>query len=389
MINTFLMLRSFHISAVILTAVLLFFESASAQFEKPGSSRSIFAGASGVTFGGISQTWTIKDSGTISQQSAPVVISVPLSNRMLMSVTNSGASSSFDTSSYSGIVDTRLSLSYVFPGDKFWLTGGVSIPTGKTKLAPQELVLTSLVSQTAFAYRVPTFGQGLSGNIALVYAGTITRRMVLGIGLSYFYKGMYEPVEAASKFEYDAGDELSVNMGYDFITYSKVARLSFDVTATYFLDDNLNGKKVFRSGPRFIGLAAYSIKAGSMNHLVQLRSRYRLPNTFYTSTSEMKNEATLQIEGQYTLSYPVAEWLQASGVAELKHFGVDQVIVGGVPVETGKADIVSIGADGTFLFSSVIFPTLSLRYATGTVMMDERSRDVQGIEAGLSVRVIF
>ncbi len=383
------MLRSFHISAVILTAVLLFFESASAQFEKPGSSRSIFAGASGVTFGGITQTWTIKDSGTISQQSAPVVISVPLSNRMLMSVTNSGASSSFDTSSYSGIVDTRLSLSYVFPGDKFWLTGGVSIPTGKTKLAPQELVLTSLVSQTAFAYRVPTFGQGLSGNIALVYAGTITRRMVLGIGLSYFYKGMYEPVEAASKFEYDAGDELSANLGYDFITFSKVARLSFDVTATYFLDDNLNGKKVFRSGPRFIGLAAYSIRSGSMNHLVQIRSRYRLPNTFYTSTSEMKNDATLQIEGQYTLSYPVMEWLQASGVVELKHFGVDQVIVGGVPVETGKADIVSIGADGTFLFSSVIFPTLSLRYATGTVMMDQRSRDVQGIEAGLSVRVVF
>lgn len=383
------MLRSFHISAVLLTAVLLFFDNASAQFEQPGGSRSIFAGASGVTVGAVSQQWTIKDSGSIMQQSSPFSLSVPLSNRMLMSVTNSGASTSFGSEKVSGIVDTRVSLSYVFPGDKFWLTGGVSVPTGKTKLTTSQLTLASLVSQTAFAYRVPTFGQGVSGNIAVVYAGTITRRMVLGIGLSYFYKGKYEPVEAASKFEYDAGDEFSVNLGYDFITFSKVARLSFDMTATYFLDDQLNGSTVFRSGPRFIGLAAYSIKSGSMNHLVQLRSRYRLPNTFYNSGTATKNEATLQMEGQYTVSYPIAEWLQGSAVGELKNFASDQVLVGGVPIESGKAQVISVGADGTFLFSTVIYPTLSLRYATGSVTMENKVRDVHGIEAGLMIRVVF
>ena len=277
----------------------------------------------------------------------------------------------------------------MFPGDKIWLTGGVSVPTGKTKLTTPQLKLASLVSQTAFAYRVPTFGQGLSGNMAIVYAGTITRRMVLGIGVSYYYKGKYEPVEAASKFEYDAGDEISVNLGYDFITFSKVARLSFDMTATYFLDDQLNGTNVFRSGPRFIGLAAYSIKSGSMNHLVQLRSRYRLPNTFYNSGTATKNEAALQMEGQYTLSYPVAEWLQGSAVGEVKNFASDQVLVGGVPIESGKAQIFSIGADGTFLFSSVIYPTLTLRYATGSVTMENKAKDVHGIEAGLMIRVIF
>ncbi|MFZ4619645.1 MAG: hypothetical protein ACOYNS_03740 [Bacteroidota bacterium] len=389
MINTFLMLRSSHISAVILTAVLLFFDIASAQFEQPGGSRSIFAGASGVTLGAVAQSWTIKDSGTISQQSAPFSLSVPLSNRMLMSVTNSGASTSFGSEKVTGIVDTRVSLSYVFPGDKIWLTGGLSVPTGKTKLTSPQLSLMSLVSQTAFAYRVPTFGQGLSGNIAVVYAGSITRRMVLGVGLSYFYKGKYEPVEATSTFNYDAGDELSANLGYDFITFSKVARLSLDMTATYFLDDKLNGKTVFRSGPRFIGLIAYSLKSGSMNHLLQLRSRYRLPNTFFNGTTETKYDATLQLEGQYSLSYPAAEWLQSSGVIEIKNFSSDQVPVGGVPVETGKAQIISAGADGTFLFSTIVYPTISLRYATGTVVMENHSKDVHGIEAGLLVRVVF
>ena len=383
------MFRSFHISAVIITAISLFFDTASAQFDQPGGSKSIFSSASGVTFGGTQQQWTLQDSGTISQQSAPVSISVPLANRVLFSIINSGAITTFDTSKVSSLVDTRLSLSYVFPGEKFWLTGGVSIPTGKTKLNASQLQLASLISQTAFAYHVPTFGQGLSGNVAIVYAGTLTRRMVLGLGLSYFYKGKYEPVEAFSKFEYDAGDEFSLNLGYDFITYSKIARISFDLTATYFLEDKLNGATVFHSGPRIVGLVSYSLKTGNLNHILQLHIRYRLPNTFYSGTVTTKYDVTTQFEGQYALSMPLNEWLLGTGVVGTKIFTADQIPVGGIPVETGKAQIGSAGCDATFLFSDIIFPTLSFRYAMGNVTLENKVKDVHGFEIGLGIRVAF
>jgi len=389
MINTSLMLRSFHISTVIFAVTLLFFDTTLAQFEQPGGSKSLFSGASGMSLGGTQQQWTLQDSGTISQQSAPISISIPLGDRMLFSVTNSGATTKFDTAKVSSIVDTRLSLSYVFPGEKFWLTGGVSMPTGKTKLNTSQLQLAALISQTAFAYRVPTFGQGLSGNIAIVYAGTITRRMVVGLGASYYYKGMYEPVEAASKFEYDAGDEFSLNLGYDFITYSKIARISLDLTATYFFEDKLNGTTVFHSGPRMIGLAAYTIKTGSMNHLLQIRVRYRLPNTFYNGSTTTKYDATTQTEGLYSLSYPLNEWLLGTAVGELKMFTADQIPVAGVPIETGKAAIGSTGFDVTFLFSDFFYPTLNVRYALGNITLEGVSRDVQGVEAGLGVRIVF
>ncbi len=389
MINTTLELRSSHISTVVLLVTVLFFHTALAQFEQPGGSKSLFSGASGITFGGTQQQWTVQDSGTIVQQSAPVSISVPLANRFLLSVTNSGAITTFDTSKVSSIADTRLSLSYVFPGEKIWLTGGVSLPTGMTHLTSSQLQLTSLISQTAFAYRVPTFGQGLSGNIAVVYAGTITRRMVVGLGASYYYKGKYEPVEASAKFEYDAGDEFSVNLGYDFISYTKIARLSFDLTATYFLEDKLNGKTVFRSGPRCVGLAAYSLKTGNLNHLLQVRVRYRLPNTFYNGAATTTYNKTIQMEGQYSLSYPLSQWLLGTAVGELKLFTADQIPVGGVPIETGKAQIGSAGADVTFLFSDIFYPTLNIRYALGNITLDNNKKDVRGIEAGLTIRIVF
>lgn len=372
--------------------LFLFFETSQAQFDQAGGNRSLFAGASGVTIGATHQQWTIQDSGTVSQQSAPITVSVPLSNRSLMTITNSGYSSGFDTAKLSGLVDTRLMFSYVFPGDKFWLSGGVSVPTGKTKLTSSELQLSSLVSQAAFAYRTPSVGQGLNGNLSLVYAGTITRRMVLGIGLSYYYKGTYDPVKAIT-LSYDPGDEFSANLGFDYITFSKAARFSIDITGTYFLQDKAKDAvkqyTVFQSGPRAIVVAAYSLKAGPSSHAVQLRFRYRQPNTFYSNNIATKYDAALQTEGLYSFSTPLAEWLQGSAVAEAKLFAADQVPIGGIPVETGKANIVSAGVDGTFLFSTVVMPTLSLRAASGTVTLENKVRSVTGLEAGLGVRVMF
>ena len=372
--------------------LFMFFETGSAQFDQAGGSRSIFAGASGVTIGAVHQQWTIKDSGTVSQQSAPVTVSVPLSNRSLMTITNSGYASGFDTAKLSGLIDTRLMFSYVFPGDKIWLSGGVSVPTGKTKLTSSELQLSSLVSQAAFAYRTPSVGQGLNGNLSLVYAGTITRRMVLGLGLSYYYKGKYDPVKAIT-LSYDPGDEFSANLGFDYITFSKAARFSIDITGTYFLEDKAKDAvkqyTVFKSGPRAIAVAAYSLKTGSSAHAVQVRFRYRQPNTFYSNSVATKYDAALQTEGLYSFSTPLTEWLQGSAMAEAKIFAADQVPIGGVPVETGKANIYSAGVEGTFLFSPVVMPTVTLRMASGKMTLENKVRSVTGLEAGLGVRVMF
>jgi hypothetical protein len=391
MINTSFKLYNLHISAVILTALLVFFETASGQIEK-GTDKSIFRGASGVTFGGIQQQWELKDSkgvsvGTLQQQSAPVNVSLPLLNRLLLSISNSGAISTFDTASSTNIVDTRIALSYVFPGEKFWLTGNVSLPTGKTELDAADIYMTSLLGQTAFGYKVPTFGQGLSGNLSMVYAASLTRRMVLGIGLSYFYKGPFKPLKSAG-IEYDAGDEISLNIGCDYITYGKNARLSVDLTSTYFMQDKLSGSgAVFESGPRAIATLIYALKTENVNHTLQLRGRYRLQNNFISSNK--KYDASMQVEGQYSLGTMLFSGLYGTLVGEGKYYTPDQIPSGVTYIETGNAQILSGGADVTVVSWGWIQPTIGARYAMGAITISGANYDVNGLEANLTFRVTF
>jgi hypothetical protein len=378
MINTSFKLHNLHISV------------------EKASDKSIFRGASGVTFGAVHQEWQLKDSlgekiGTIKQQSAPVTVSVPLANRLLLTVTNSGVSSHYSTLNSMNIIDTRVGFSFVFPGEKFWFTGSVSVPTGKTKLSTEDLELTNKLSQTAFGYKVPTFGQGLSGNASLVYAGSLTRRMVLGFGLSYFYKGSYNPV-AVSTSKYDPGDEISLNMGFDYITYSKDARISLDVTSTYFFDDALidasKTEGAFRSGPRVIGTVIYSLKTGAVQHTALLRTRYRLPNTYILNNSA-KSDASLQVEGQYAFGTMLNTWCYASIVGEGKYYTPDQIVLSSSVVETGNAAIGAAGADLTVVSWGWIQPTLGARYAMGNLTISGADYDVNGIDASLTVRVAF
>jgi len=393
MINTSFKLYNTHISAVLLIATLVFFETVTAQLEK-GSDKSIFRGASGITFGGVQQQWNLNDVdgvsvGTLMQQSAPVSVSVPLANRLLLSVTNSGVNTRFetltDTTTSLNIIDTRVSLSYVFPGEKFWLTGSVSLPTGKTELDQLDLAMTSILGQTAFGYKAPTFGQGLSGNLSMVYAASLTRRMVLGIGLSYFYKGPFKPLKG-STVEYDAGDEISLNIGLDYITYGKDARFSVDVTSTYFMQDKVSGSgPVFESGPRAIGTVIYSLKTGSINHTLQLRSRYRLQNNFISSNK--KYDASLQIEGMYSPGTLLMNGLYGALVVEGKYYTPDQIPSGITYTETGNAQIVSGGTDLTIVNWGWVQPTVGFRYGLGSITISGADYDVSGLDANLTLRI--
>ncbi|MDD8019350.1 MAG: hypothetical protein PHP42_13340 [Bacteroidota bacterium] len=365
-----------------------------AQMSKPGyDEKLLFRGITGITIGGVQQQWTLKDSGTFNQQSAPISIALPIGNRILFMATNSVAYTKFDTTRVQGFTDTRVSLSYILPGDKFWLTAGASFPTGKTQLASQELRLMTTISQTALGYHVPVFGQGLNGNLGLAYATSLARRVVIGLGTSYSYKGKYEPITDAgstTKIEYDPGDEVSGNIGLDYITFSKTARVSIDITGTYFFEDKLSGQKIFQSGSRIMGFFVYALKAGDASHMLNVRSRYRLQNTFYDATTTTKYDATSQVEGQYTFTIPLNSWLVGSAVGELKYYTPDQIPLGGEIIETGKAIVGSFGPDFLFIINgSIITPMVNLRYSMGTVTIDGAAKDVNGFEAGIGLKISF
>ncbi len=384
MINTIHHIRSCHI----LFALWCIASISAAQTSKPGyDDKLLFRGISGVTVGATTQQWTLKKIGTVSQQSAPISVLLPISNRILFTAASSAALTSLDTTKVSGMVDTRLSLSYVLPGDKFWLSAGASLPTGKAELKVDELNLMTKISQTSLSYKAPVFGQGLGGNIGLAYGSSLTRRLVFGLGTSYVYRGKYKPISGAS--DYDPGDEISGNAGFNFTTYSKTARMSADFSGSYFFADQFNGGKVFQSGPRIMLFIVYSLNAGELRHLVNVRVRYRLKNTFYSNAGTTEYDATTQVEGQYAVTIPMNAWLTGNAIVEGKYYTADQIPIANNVIETGKARIGSGGMDLQFHISDVVLPMLTVRYAMGNIIIDDIASDVDGFEVSLGVKVSF
>ncbi len=400
MINTTFKLRTSHIYIVNLVICLLLFDNLSAQSVEQVNDKSIFRGAGSVVLGAVTQQWDLKGLGTISQQSFPISITIPLANRMLVSINTTGMSTSTSglstsrgshvDSSISSVVDTRFSLSYVLPGDKFWLTGGLNLPTGKTKLDSIEIRMMSLVSQPAFNFKTPTFGQGFNGNLGIVYAGTITRRLVLGIGASYNFKSEYEPVDLGGNRnpQYDPGDEVSTNLAFNYISYSKAARFSMDITSTYFFEDKIDDVEKYQSGLKVNGILSYSLNVEKNSHLLQTRIRYHLPNKVLGAVNT-EYQASTQFEALYSFTTFVNTWLKGTLIGEYKSYTADQTVVSLKIVETGKAGIISFGGDAGFIFSDFIYPTVSIRYSSGAFVYEGASYDVSGIEAGIGIKISF
>ena len=155
-------------------------------------------------------------------------------------------------------------------GDKVWINGEASLPTGVTKLTENELTVATILSESSFDYRVPVFGQGTNANLRLAYAYAAQRRLILGFGASYVYKGEYQPASITGFSEkYDPGDEVSVNAGLDYTSFSKTDRFSFDLTVTNYLPDKPerdNQKKIpedRRDGSSFWSALSLGRKARS------------------------------------------------------------------------------------------------------------------------------
>ncbi|MDE3058554.1 MAG: hypothetical protein KGJ59_11425 [Bacteroidota bacterium] len=377
----------------LIAAILLFAYETRAQLTAPRyDERLLFRGMTGITFGGAQQEWNLSGFGNVLQQSGPVRLAVPLSNRILITVENSPAMTKLGTLTVQGIADTRASFSYVVPGDKLWINGGVSMPTGITELTHSQYEIATIVAQPAFNYYVPVFGQGLNGNVGFAYAYSYTRRFIIGLGASYLYKGEYVPVViegATEKLNYDPGDEISANAGFDYSTFSRNQRFSADMTVTNYLPDKVNNVKSFQSGMRYMLFLVYSIKDGATSHMFQLRSRIHSRNQIFSNGASTTFKSSQQVEATYRFSWLLGNWFSVGIPLEWKQYTGDQIPLGGSIIETGTAGVGSAGVDAGILFSQSASLSLTAKYGEGSVTINSTRYTVKGTEIGGGVRIQF
>jgi len=197
--------------------------------------------------GFVYQVWSIENiNNPISETTFPIEVIYPIQENLTLQFNHSPAASRFGSNNLSGLSDTWIRSTYAFSNNQALVSVGLGLPTGKAELNTSEMNVSALLSQNAFKFRVPVFGQGLTVSAGVMYAYPINEKVTLGAGINYVFRGKYK----YSKFlpdKYDPGDQIGANLGFDYLIIPRL-RSNVDLIFSYYTADKLNNTKMFLSG---------------------------------------------------------------------------------------------------------------------------------------------
>ncbi|QQS36571.1 MAG: hypothetical protein IPM56_01055 [Ignavibacteriales bacterium] len=196
------------------------------------------------------ESWSMKDSTSFSEFTSNLNGTFYFTPSTSASFSSQYATVGGDLNKLSGLSDVQLMISHFFKNKVVGIQAGVNIPSGKTKLSYEEFLTARVISQNLFALNTPNFGQGLNAFLGLTWTQPLSDVFVIGAGVSYQLKNEYQPLKDLPD-KYNPADEFSATAGFD-VSVSKNAGITGDVTGIFYGSDELDGKKVFKSGNRLI-----------------------------------------------------------------------------------------------------------------------------------------
>ena len=264
----------------------------------------------------------------ISQFWVPVSGFLPLRDNMEARFYFAGAANNLqiasDETDITGLSDARIQISRSLADDRFLLSLGVSLPTGKRKLdQSEERPIIEILAQSFLDFPIRRYGEGFGFNVLVGGAQKLGEISVSG-GVLYEQIGSYRPYDGFGK--YDPGDIISVNAGadiqQDYVTWSGNA-----VFTTY-LPDKMEGNKVFRQSEQ-LDLRLSGQFDNRLYQLVgQLRYVLRGRNSRYNTSTEQVRErlklygSEFQLSAGFTYHFP-GKWY-AGSLASLRLIGANE-----------------------------------------------------------------
>ncbi len=224
---------------------------------------------------------------TLGQLWMPLNGFVPLQEKLEARYYLAGSTNSFQVGNskayLNGLSDTRFEISRSFSENQFFISGGVNLPTGKTKLAFNlDRAIVEFLSESFLVFPMRRFGEGLGFN-GTVGAAKSWGNTVAGIGISYDIIGKYTPYENFD--EYNPGDVFTAELGIN--THRAKTAVACGVNFLGYANDKTDGKKVFKQGKQ-VGLSisgAYENEKIRINPSAKYTIRGR--NTRYESNTEL------------------------------------------------------------------------------------------------------
>lgn len=376
-------------ACIALTAVC---SAADAQQSKPKYDEKIlFQDAASGSAGASVHSWSVGDGVRVSQQTYPIALTYPASDRILVSLSAVPASTQQGGGAITGVPETRLSVTAVLPGEKLFLMGTVSAPTGVTRLTAEQTETASAIAQPALGFRMPTMGHGLNTTLGIAYASAVSRGIVFGFGGAASFKGNYEPVAPTAGYamRYAPGNELSANVGVDLRNGMKTDRFSADYTVTYYFADKINGERFFRTGIKaaFVLVGTHIDAMGV--HQLQARAELRARNVNVIGGKEEESASAQQYLLQYSLTLPLREKVSLTASAEARMMSSDQFPLNGEVLTTGGGTIGVLSAECRYAAARWCVVSTQLGVGFGSITYMNSDRHAVGFDAGVGLKFLF
>jgi hypothetical protein len=207
----------------------------------------------------IYESWTVNDSTGFSEFTNIISAGYnPFSNTSVGLVTryaSVGTDAGNIKHNLSSLSDMQIVIKQRLPDENLSFNAGVNIPTGKTKLKPDEFIVSQIISQELFGMHTSNFGTGLNAFLGATWLHPLSDNVVIGAGISYQIKSEYQPLADVPQ-KYAPSNELSLTAGLD-IKLSETQTLTGDFTGIFYGSDKLDGKEIFSSGNRLIFNSMY------------------------------------------------------------------------------------------------------------------------------------
>jgi hypothetical protein len=220
------------------------------------------------------------------------------------SATRTGADTSGSVS-ISGLTDVQLRGVYQLVPDVAVFTVAANLPTGKTKLTSDQLLVAGTIASDLLPYPVANFGSGFNLTGGLAVAVPVSG-WALGFAGSYRVNSTFTPIAPAtdsSGLSYKAGGEFRLRVGADRIVGQ--SRVSLGFTYSTFGEDQYASSPIFQAGARYITQASWSFPVGNVGLSVYAWDLYRSSGSQLfvgsSAATQKRNVLTLGVEGSIQL----------------------------------------------------------------------------------------
>jgi hypothetical protein len=279
-----------------------------------------------------------------------------------------------------GMTDARLQVNRTFGGDRFLVSGGASLPTGKTGLDLEgDLLVMSFLARDFLIYPSRRLGEGLGLNGLLGGTAALgdTR---LGGSVAYHYSGPYEAY--AGQGDYKPGNFVNVFGGLQR-TLGRFG-LTGGVTFTSFGDDTLAERRIYNRGRQVEAQLGGVYATPSLRATAGGRYAWRGRNRIFDLSEAL--ESQVQLYGDELALSGSCSFFFRDRRVEIGPL-VDLRTIGGNEMGLGSARNVGVGAQVFVLVAARVKVGLSAQSFSGRA--DDRAIDLSGFQVASSVGGAF